>query len=189
MKTIARNILPLALMTLGTLACRPNKDALVDNENRGEVRNNPVAVVEPGASIDMGDAEGEVFTVIGIRIDATLAQMCRLDSNKSFFKFDSAKLTDDAKERLTEISTCVTSGPAAGKKLELVGYASPPGTDAYNEKLGMSRAESAQGFLIKQGVKAENMQVDSAGEVENPGAPLDDMRWPYARRVDVRLAD
>ncbi len=93
-----------------------------------------------------------VLTVIAVDIDTKLAVMCGLPESKVFFKFDSAKLVPEAKERLQQIAACATTGPAKGKDLVVIGRTDPVGTDAYNKQLGMSRADSVAKSLPDQGV-------------------------------------
>ena len=55
----------------------------------------------------------------------------------------------------------------------VIGYASQPGTQAYNLKLGTRRAESARSHLVVQGIAQDRMDIETQGEthrlVEGPG--------------------
>jgi len=123
--------------------------------------------------------------IIAIDIDTVLATTCGLEQSKVFFKFDSAALRPSAKERLEKIATCSKTGPIRGQALLVIGRTDPVGTDAYNDLLGMSRADSVVKYLAELGVDQTLMATESKGEdaaeADYPGG------WPYDRRVTVRL--
>jgi uncharacterized membrane protein YcaP (DUF421 family)/outer membrane protein OmpA-like peptidoglycan-associated protein len=127
-----------------------------------------------------------VITVMTIDIDTKLAEVCGLPGSSVFFKYDSAKLSPEAKERLQQIATCATTGPAKGKDLVLVGRADPVGSDEYNKRLGTSRAESVARHLRGLGVPKARVEIDSRGEAAAMKEPYG---WPLERRVTVRLQE
>lgn len=137
---------------------------------------------------DAGAADPDlaILTVIAVDIDTKLAALCGIPESRVFFKFDSAKLVPEAKERLQEIATCATKGPAKGKDLRIVGRADPVGPDAYNKQLGVSRAESVAKYLQKQGVKQARTETASKGESQAAAVPS---QWPLERRVTIRLQE
>lgn len=130
------------------------------------------------------DADLLVITITAIDIDTRLAEMCGLPGSSVFFKYDSAQLGDQAKERLQQIATCATTGAAKGKDLVIVGRTDPTGSDQYNKRLGMSRAESVAKYLRDLGVSRSRVDTESAGEA---GAIRDPFGWPLSRRVTIRL--
>jgi outer membrane protein OmpA-like peptidoglycan-associated protein len=180
--------LPLILITAGlvTVGCKSEEQAETESEPSETVLK-PVEEVAQ-SDVDLGAAEGKPSTVTAVYVDATLAVACDVPAAEVFFEFDGVKLTDDARARMTKIADCVTSDRLKGQQLAVIGHASPVGSDAYNQQLGMSRAESVERFLIEQGVTADRLSVDSMGEDRAPDA-LDDQRWPYGRRVELRIAD
>lgn len=130
-------------------------------------------------------AGGEQMTS-GIDVDTKLAQMCNLPGTNAFFKFDSDRLDQDAKDRLQRIASCVSTGRAKGKNLMIVGYTDPQGPDEYNRRLGMSRAEAVERYLRTLGVKSSRVELISKGEA---GATREPMAWPLERRVTIRLQE
>ena len=63
------------------------------------------------------------------------------------------------------------NGPAARSvNIMITGYTDSVGTDDYNMKLGMARAQSVQRYLAAHGVDASRMSADSKGEGD-PVAP------------------
>lgn len=138
------------------------------------------------ADAGAADPDLAVLTVIAVDIDTKLAAMCEIPQSRVFFKFDSTKLVPEAKERLQEIATCATTGPAKGKELLIVGRADPVGSDAYNKQLGVSRAETVAKYLQEQGVKQARTETESKGE---PEAAVPPSQWPLERRVTIRLKE
>lgn len=190
--TSLRAVLATTLALVSVAAC-----------NRKPADDIPPPPVTPAAAVDLAavpseaavPAEGTnadwaydplMLTHIGVDIDSKVAVLCGLDMNKVFFKFDSTKLLAAGKERLEQIATCAKTGPIKGLALRVVGRTDPVGPDAYNQQLGMSRADTVAKFLVDQGVEQALIVVDSKGEAaadENlPGT------WPFSRRVSVRLA-
>ncbi|HEY1100456.1 MAG TPA: OmpA family protein [Myxococcota bacterium] len=134
---------------------------------------------------DTRDADMDVMTMSGVDVDSSLASLCGVDNNKVFFKFDSAQITPEAKERLDGIATCVLTGAAAGRHIIVVGRTDPKGTDDYNTQLGMSRAESVANYLKGQGVVNSRVETRSRGSED---ASPDSWGWSYDRRVSILLA-
>jgi outer membrane protein OmpA-like peptidoglycan-associated protein len=130
---------------------------------------------------DKYDAERVART--GVNIDRELAKACDLQDAETFFAYDSAAISPRTDDLLGRLASCVTKGKLAGKELQLVGHTDPSGSDAYNEQLGMSRAESVAGYLRDHGVESSKIEVESVGE---RGASEEVSDWPADRRVDIR---
>lgn len=86
------------------------------------------------------------------------------------FAFDRSDLSETAKETLaTALKTM--SSDAGSLSFALGGHADAAGTDAYNQKLGLARAEQVRKFIAGQlQVPAERISVSSFGESQ-PVAP------------------
>lgn len=135
--------------------------------------------------LDRGAALELPLTVTGIFLDAELVAACDISlPPKAYFQFDSADLDLESNRPLSDVATCVTTGPLRGRKLELVGHTDPRGSDEYNKQLGRSRAESVRDFLLGQGLPQANLTTRSVGESD---ADADPSEWAYDRRVDIRL--
>jgi peptidoglycan-associated lipoprotein len=124
--------------------------------------------------------------ITGVFIDVPLATACGIPLEpESYFEFDSSALEPEDNILLRRIAECLTTGPLRDRKVELRGHTDPRGSTEYDDKLGMSRAESVSDFLSQLGVDPESIVVVPAGEAgAAPEAPSD---WPYERRVDVVL--
>jgi OOP family OmpA-OmpF porin len=102
-----------------------------------------------------------------------------------YFKFDSAKTGNRDQPTMQVLANCMESGPLQGRTIRLVGRADPRGTEAYNDRLGLERAERVRRYLILQGVAPERILTASAGKADASPFPDD---WATDRRVDVELA-
>jgi outer membrane protein OmpA-like peptidoglycan-associated protein len=86
------------------------------------------------------------------------------------FQFGRSDLTDEAKSTLTTAMS-VPKSQAQGLSVALEGYADWVGTEPYNERLGLARAETVRRFLAEHmQIPADRISVVSYGE-SNPVAP------------------
>ena len=100
-----------------------------------------------------------------------------------FFEFDSATLTSQAKEKLTNVANILTAHPEL--KVRIEGNCDERGSEQYNLALGQRRADSAKKYLDNLGVKGEQITSISFG-AEKPKAPgHDEEAWKQNRRDDV----
>ncbi len=101
--------------------------------------------------------------------------------------FDSNKSTLNAlgRGRTKQVAQLLSSSEGA-VKVVLQGHADNRGSDSYNKRLGMSRAESVRDELVNLGISAERLSTVSFGESQ----PLEkgDSDWARAvnRRVEVQ---
>jgi peptidoglycan-associated lipoprotein len=122
-----------------------------------------------------------------VAIGADILRACNIEfSNPTEapkFAYDDTKLEDDDMRVLGKVATCLTSGPLAGRSLELVGRADPRGSDQYNMALGEHRADQVLEFLKQHGVA--RVKETSRGAIDATGH--DESGWQKDRRVDLVL--
>jgi OOP family OmpA-OmpF porin len=78
------------------------------------------------------------------------------------FDFDKAVIKPEGKSKLDDISNKVR-----GVNLEVViaiGHADSIGSDAYNQKLSVRRAESVKAYLVSKGVEPNRIYTEGKGE-------------------------
>jgi outer membrane protein OmpA-like peptidoglycan-associated protein len=139
------------------------------------------------AQVEVGDEhryDANVLARTGIAIDQEIMNACQVVGAPTVFAFDSTKISSPTHETLAAVASCVTDGALRGRELELVGHTDPRGTDAYNQELGLSRAESVAGCLREHGVEATKIEINSVGENT---ASSDASDWPLDRRVEIRV--
>ena len=120
----------------------------------------------------------------GVEVDANLLEACDMDRRKTYFEFDSARLSDSAEKLLDDLVLCYSAGKI--DTIEVEGFTDPRGSTSYNEDLGMDRAESVGDYLSSRGLPVDAMILMSNGEDDASAKPS---LWPKDRRVELRLAD
>jgi OOP family OmpA-OmpF porin len=79
-----------------------------------------------------------------------------------FFDFDKSVIKPDGKSKLDDLSSKMR-----GINLEVViaiGHADSIGTDAYNQKLSVRRAEAVKAYLVSKGIEANRVYTEGKGE-------------------------
>ena len=99
------------------------------------------------------------------------------------FDFNKRTLNQLGRGRVQQIAAMLSDSPSL--KVVLQGHTDAKGTEKYNEKLGLERAESVRQELIAQGVTADRLSTVTFGETQPVYA--DDTDWARAvnRRVEV----
>jgi outer membrane protein OmpA-like peptidoglycan-associated protein len=93
-----------------------------------------------------------------------------LSEDQAGFRFGAAMLPDDAKARLDQLAQQLKSNPN-GAYIEVEGYTDSTGPKAYNEQLGLDRAQAVKRYLYEQyQIPLHKINVISFGP-ENPVAP------------------
>ena len=103
----------------------------------------------------------------------------------AFFDFDKAVLKTEGKAKLDDLV-----GKVKGINLEViiaVGHTDSDGSDASNQKLSISRAESVKNFLVSQGIEKNRVYTEGKGEK----SPVADNKTKEGkaknRRVEVEV--
>ena len=131
------------------------------------------------------EGEVEVIMLTGIGVEPSLSEACNIDVPEVFFEFDASKLEAPAPKTLDGIVSCLTTGPLRAEGVRLIGHTDPSGTDAYNEKLGLSRAESVGKYLEHHGIGKDRIIVETGGAEHALDIPR---VYPFDRRVDIDRA-
>lgn len=101
------------------------------------------------------------------------------------FERDQSSLDGVAKAILDDKVAIFNANP--DMKIVITGYASSPGTDAYNMALGLRRATASRDYLVSKGIAANRIEIATRGEnnllVEGPG----DVANTANRRGQFRL--
>jgi peptidoglycan-associated lipoprotein len=87
------------------------------------------------------------------------------------FERDESTLDDVSRAILRDKVAIFNANPEM--KIVITGYASSPGTDAYNMALGFRRATAARAYLVSQGIAQDRIEISTRGEnnlvVAGPG--------------------
>lgn len=172
-RRVASLVATVLLSTL-SVACSSNKPAEAPEAAPTE---------EPSADALPGKDPGQSEVKIGPRI----AEACGIDASETFFSYNSAKVSKSADGLLVKLTECFTTGPLAGKNMNIVGHTDPRGDDEYNMTLGGRRADAVSAALSGKGLPAGQLSTTSRGEAEASGT--DEAGWAADRKVELLLAD
>jgi outer membrane protein OmpA-like peptidoglycan-associated protein len=101
------------------------------------------------------------------------------------FDFNGRKLNDLGRGRAHQLAALLKSEP--GLKVVLQGNADYKGSDAYNERLGLDRAEAVRQELVSLGVPADRLSTVTFGESQPILAEQEDWARAVNRRVEVHV--
>ncbi|MGC1271964.1 MAG: OmpA family protein, partial [Croceibacterium sp.] len=82
----------------------------------------------------------------------------------AFFDFDKAVLKPEGKASLDDLTAKLQ-----GMNLEViiaVGHTDSIGTDAYNQKLSLRRAEAVKAYIVSKGVDQSRVYTEGKGETQ-----------------------
>lgn len=102
-----------------------------------------------------------------------------------FFDFDKATINSDSRAIIEQAANQAKSGNAV--HIDLTGHTDTVGSDAYNMKLSVRRAEAVKKVLIQLGFKADEIGVVGKGKTDLMVPTADGVREPKNRRVEIVL--
>ncbi|HEX5806536.1 MAG TPA: OmpA family protein [Macromonas sp.] len=103
----------------------------------------------------------------------------------AFFDFDKAVLKPEGKAKLDDLA-----GKIQGIKLEAVitvGHTDSIGSDAYNQKLSVRRAEAVKAYLVSKGVDAKSIYTEGKGESKPVADNKNKAGRAQNRRVEIEV--
>jgi OOP family OmpA-OmpF porin len=106
-------------------------------------------------------------------------------SADAFFDFDKAVLKPAGKSALDDLTSKL-----AGMNLEViiaVGHTDSVGTDEYNQKLSIRRAESVKAYLESKGVESNRVYTEGKGEKQPVADNKTDAGRAKNRRVEIEV--
>ena len=99
----------------------------------------------------------------------------------AFFDFDKSVLKPEGKAKLDDLVSKVK-----GINLEViiaVGHTDSVGTDAYNQKLSVKRAEAVKAYLVSKGIETNRVYTEGKGEAQ----PVADNKTKEGRAKNRRV--
>ncbi len=104
-----------------------------------------------------------------------------------YFDFDSARLTEKARDILAENARWMKNNP--GKDIVIEGHCDERGTKEYNLALGDKRAEAAKEYLVSLGVSPDRFKTISYGEELPVADGHNEEAWSKNRRCHFLTKD
>lgn len=137
-------------------------------------------VVEEGA----GDAAATAGADTGaVQQEGLDDNMALLSETRVYFEFDSAGLTDEARQIVEAHAKHLSTNTNIMVTLE--GHADERGTREYNLALGERRAKAVARMMRLLGVDSERVKVTSYGEEKPIDSGHDESAWRMNRRVEI----
>jgi OOP family OmpA-OmpF porin len=99
----------------------------------------------------------------------------------AFFDFDKATLKPEGKAKLDDVTSKL--GTINLEVIIAVGHTDSVGTDAYNDKLSLRRAEAVKAYLLSKGVEANRVYTEGKGEKQ----PVADNKTANGRAENRRV--
>ncbi|MES2257232.1 MAG: OmpA family protein [Pseudomonadota bacterium] len=99
----------------------------------------------------------------------------------AFFDFDKAVLKPEGKAKLDDLTSKL--GSINLEVIIAVGHTDSVGTDEYNQKLSIRRAEAVKAYITSKGVEANRVYTEGKGEKQ----PVDDNKTAAGRAKNRRV--
>ena len=134
----------------------------------------------PGTLATATTTEAETRQVFGAALEA---QPPRPTSFMLHFLLDSDEFTPESKVVVEDVLKDVARRPAPD--VVVIGHTDTMGTDDYNDRLSLQRAERIRTRLIELGVAQERIQASGRGKRELLVTTADQVAEPKNRRVEI----
>lgn len=119
-----------------------------------------------------------------IRIDLGPDSLEQCRHTAPNFPFDSTKTFAQDRAQVVALASCLNSPGMTDRRILLVGRADPSGANAYNDELGLKRAEAIRKILVDNGIAPQRIDLASRGETGAKGDTAEQSSG-YDRRVDI----
>lgn len=103
----------------------------------------------------------------------------------AFFDFDKAVLKADGKAKLDDLASKL--GDLNLEVIIAVGHTDSIGSDAYNQKLSIRRAEAVKSYLVGKGVDAKRVYTEGKGEKQPVATNKTAAGRAQNRRVEIEV--
>lgn len=133
------------------------------------------AAVEPARPVDTRPSSALTYINNGV--------------NMVNFQFDSASVPVADAGRLERLANALKENEELFGSIEVVGYADPIGTEAYNETLSASRADEVAKILQNAGLEPQLVKTEGRGETDLIATSEDDPNFAKNRRVEINFKD
>jgi OOP family OmpA-OmpF porin len=99
----------------------------------------------------------------------------------TFFDFDKAVLKPEGKAKLDDLAGKIK--PITLEVIIAVGHTDSVGSDAYNQKLSLRRAEAVKAYMVSKGIEANRVYTEGKGEKQ----PVADNKTAEGRAKNRRV--
>ena len=99
----------------------------------------------------------------------------------TFFDFDKAVLKPEGKAKLDDLTSKIKN--ITLEVIIAVGHTDSVGSDAYNQKLSLRRAEAVKAYMVSKGIEANRVYTEGKGEKQ----PVADNKSTEGRAKNRRV--
>ncbi|MBO5946954.1 MAG: OmpA family protein [Alphaproteobacteria bacterium] len=125
------------------------------------------------------------FIFAAISIAACTHVPSNINGNQAFFDFDSAKISDTARQELESQALYMKKNPDTTIVIE--GHCDERGSTEYNLALGALRAGNAAHVIIQDGVESERIKTVSYGKEKPLYTGTGEEVWSKNRNATTRI--
>ena len=125
------------------------------------------------------------FVLMALAFAACTRVPSDINGNHAFFDFDSARISDDARDELESQSLYMKKNPDTTIVIE--GRCDERGSTDYNLALGALRAGNAAHVIIQDGVESERIKTVSYGKEKPIYAGTGEKVWSKNRNTTTRV--
>ena len=142
--------------------------------------NAAVKVTRPGVIETTAVTDAERQTIFGAALGALPPRPTSYVLN---FLLDSDELTPESRAVVAQILSEITSRPAP--EIIVIGHTDTMGTEDYNDRLSLQRAERVRALLVERGLAAGDIAASGRGKRELLFPTGDQVAEPRNRRVEI----
>ena len=125
---------------------------------------------------------------LGIKVEDTAEGTKLTIPERVLFDFNKFFLKPESKEALHVVAQILKEQP--GKKVKIVGYTDNIGSDEYNLRLSLQRAQSVADYLIYvEGVESSRIEIEGRGKADPVADNSTEEGRAKNRRVEIMLHD
>jgi outer membrane protein OmpA-like peptidoglycan-associated protein len=137
------------------------------------------------ASSETSEARQSAAPIVEMRQETRIVKTTASMASDAFFAFDKAELTSVARGELDRVAQILKTTERAGN-IHIVGHTCDIGSDAYNLKLSLRRANAVKDYLARAGLPADAFVVEGLGK-RDPKYPNKPDTRAKNRRVDLEF--
>jgi peptidoglycan-associated lipoprotein len=172
-KKLTDHLIPLSLAA-GLVACSSAKPTPDAPAAKADDKSAPVAAAPKAEPTQDANAQGQA------ELDRAMEALRNVSV---FFEFDSATLSQEAKDKLSAVGTVLAKYPAL--KVRIEGNCDERGSEQYNLALGQRRADAAKRYLGSMGARDSQLTAISFGDQKPKATGHDEEAWRQNRRDDL----
>lgn len=120
------------------------------------------------------------------RIRAQTEEVRTMVAQRIHFNFDRAQIRPAEDTRIMEQKVAILQANP-GLRVEITGHCDERGPRAYNQALGMRRADAAKRLLTSRGIAADRITTRSRGEDEPLNPARNREAWAQNRRAEFAI--